>query len=152
MYSDMNYYLLSRVVEQVTGRTTAAFLQEKLFNPLHFRGNAWGTCPQGHTLGGTGLFLRARDLAAYGYMLACGGVYESRRFCLRSGSKRQKGRQELMATVFLTPPTIPILWREVCMDKRCMFFLPRTAPWPFKATGFKRRKWIIPLFLCICKN
>ena len=42
VYSDMNYYILSRVVEQVTGMTTAAFLQQRLFNPLHFRGNAWG--------------------------------------------------------------------------------------------------------------
>ncbi len=104
VYSDMNYYLLSRVVEQVTGRTTAAFLQEKLFNPLHFRGNAWGTCPQGHTLGGTGLFLRARDLAAYGYMLACGGVYESRRLLPQEWIEKAKGAPGTYGYGFFNTP------------------------------------------------
>ena len=78
-YCDTNYYLIGRVVERVAGMTCAAFLQERMFNPLKWRGNAWGTCPQNHTLCGTGLFADARDLAAYGMMLACGGEFGGRR-------------------------------------------------------------------------
>ena len=79
VYCDTNYYLIGRVVEVVTGMTCGAFLQTRLFDPLKWRGNAWGTCPQNHTLCGTGLFATARDLCAYGYMLACGGTYEGNR-------------------------------------------------------------------------
>lgn len=104
VYSDMNYYILSRVVEQVTGMTTAAFLQQRLFNPLHFRGNAWGTCPQGHTLGGTGIFLRTRDLAAYGYMLACGGVYNGQRLLSQSWITKAKGMPGTYGYGFFNTP------------------------------------------------
>ena len=104
VYSDMNYYLLSRVVEQVTGMTTAAFLQQRLFNPLHFRGHAWGTCPQGHTLGGTGIFLRTRDLAAYGYMLACGGVYNGQRLLSQSWITKAKGMPGTYGYGFFNTP------------------------------------------------
>ena len=76
VYCDTNYYLIGRVVEKITGMTLGAFLQERLFNVLRWRGNAWGVCPQNHTLGGTGLFATARDLCAYGLMLSCGGVFE----------------------------------------------------------------------------
>lgn len=91
IYCDTNYYIISRIVERVTGMTCAAFLQERMFNPLQWRGNAWGTCPQNHTLGGTGLFATARDLAAYGLMLACGGEFMGKRILTPEWIKKAQG-------------------------------------------------------------
>ena len=93
VYCDTNYYLIGRVVEKITGETLGAFLQTRLFDPLRWRGNAWGVCPKNHTLGGTGLFATARDLCAYGLMLACGGEYEGKR--LLSPEWIEKARGEL---------------------------------------------------------
>ena len=90
-YCDTNYYLIGRVVERVTGMICAAFLQERMFNPLQWRGNAWGTCPQSHTLGGTGLFVRPRDLAAYGLMLACDGEFAGQRILTPEWIKKARG-------------------------------------------------------------
>ena len=91
VYCDTNYYVISRVVEKVTGLTAAEFLQLRMFNPLEWRGNAWGTCPQNHTLGGTGLFARCRDLAAYGLMLACGGEFHGKRILTPDYIARARG-------------------------------------------------------------
>ena len=91
VYCDTNYYLLARVVEEITGMTCAEFLQIRMFNPLEWRGNAWGTCPANHTLGGTGLFARVRDFAAYGYMLACGGEYKGKRILTQDYIDRARG-------------------------------------------------------------
>lgn len=91
IYCDTNYYLVGRVVERVTGMTCGAFLQERMFDLLEWRGNAWGCCPQNHTLGGTGLFVRARDLAAYGLMLACGGEFKGRRILTPEWIEKARG-------------------------------------------------------------
>ncbi|MBO4363850.1 MAG: serine hydrolase [Clostridia bacterium] len=79
VYCDTNFYLIGVVVERITGMTLYEFLQLNMFNILRWRGHAWGTCPKNHTLGGTGLFARVRDLCAYGLMLACGGEFEGKR-------------------------------------------------------------------------
>ncbi len=91
VYCDTNYYLIARVVEEVTGVTCGEFLQERLFNPLGWIGNAWGTCPKNHTLGGTGLFVRANDLAAYGFMLANGGVFNGKRLLSEKWIEKARG-------------------------------------------------------------
>lgn len=93
VYCDTNYYLIARIVEKITGKTCAEFLQERLFNPLGWIGNAWGTCPLNHTLGGTGLFVRAKDLCAYGYMLACGGVFNGKRLLSEDWINKARGNK-----------------------------------------------------------
>ena len=91
IYCDTNYYIISRVVEKVSGMTLAEFLQKKMFNPLGWRGHAWGCCPDNHTLGGTGLFARARDLATYGLMLALDGEYKGQRILTPEWIERARG-------------------------------------------------------------
>ena len=93
VYCDTNYYLIARIVEEVTGMTCAEFLQERMFNPLGWIGNAWGTCPYNHTLGGTGLFVRGRDLAAYGKMLANGGVFCGKRILSEKWIETARGEK-----------------------------------------------------------
>ena len=93
VYCDTNYYLIGRVVEEVTGMNCGAFLQKRLFDPLKWRGNAWGTCPDNHTLCGTGLFATARDLCAYGYMLACGGNYGGKQLLTPEWIRKARGEK-----------------------------------------------------------
>ncbi len=78
-YSDEAYYLLSRVIAQISGATADLFLKHHVFDPLGFRQWAMAKCPQGHPIAGGGFFARSDDAAKLGYTYACKGVYEGKR-------------------------------------------------------------------------
>lgn len=80
VYSNSTVYLASCIVEAVSGETTFDFLRRRLFQPMGFEGAVWESCPMGHTMGATGLYLRTADLAKFGVMVLQGGVYEGRRY------------------------------------------------------------------------
>lgn len=75
-YSDSNFYLVSRMVAKAAGRPAQDLLAERLFLPLKMQGWAWATCPRGHAMGGTGLFIRTVDMAKLGALYMDGGVYD----------------------------------------------------------------------------
>jgi CubicO group peptidase (beta-lactamase class C family) len=78
-YTDSNFYLLSRVVAAATGETLQSFAARELLKPLMVQGWAWSTCPHGHAMGGTRLFIRVKDMLHFGRMLLDGGVYDGKR-------------------------------------------------------------------------
>lgn len=78
-YSDSNFYLLSRIVAQASGEVMDAFLGRELFGPLEFQGQGWAKCPDGHPMGGTGLFCSVRDMVKFGLLYANMGVWCDRR-------------------------------------------------------------------------
>ncbi len=79
VYSDGNYYILGRVVEELTGMDLESFMQKEVFVPLGFHVNAWSRDVNGHTVGGTGLYLRTEDLAKIGWLWANKGAWGDRR-------------------------------------------------------------------------
>ena len=79
VYTDGAYYLLSRVVEAVAGERLDAFLWRELFSKLGFREVAWSTCPMGHTMGATGLYIRTDDMVKLGALYLNGGCYHGER-------------------------------------------------------------------------
>lgn len=79
VYSDANYYILGRIVERLCGKDMESFLLENLFVPLGFHVCAWSRDPLGHTVGGTGLYLRTEDLAKIGWLWLNHGVYGEKR-------------------------------------------------------------------------
>ncbi|MDR1798801.1 MAG: beta-lactamase family protein, partial [Bifidobacteriaceae bacterium] len=74
-YANACTYMLSRVVEQVSGMTLRAYLMPRLFGPLHILNPWWNTDPQGHTLGAYGLQLTTAELAKLGQLLLQEGVW-----------------------------------------------------------------------------
>lgn len=87
-YSDSNFYLASRIVAKVTGRPMQELLAERLFNPLKMQGWAWSTCPNGHAMGGTGLFVRVKDFAKLGALYLNDGEYEGVRVVSKEFARR----------------------------------------------------------------
>lgn len=79
-YSDSNFYLASRMAAKAMGRPLGEFLQRELFTPMDFQGHAWALCPDGHIIGGSGLFLRIEDLHKLARLYTNMGVYEGRRY------------------------------------------------------------------------
>ncbi len=78
-YTDASYYLLSRIIEVKSGMKTDNFLWKYLFYPIGCREVAWSTCPKGHVIGATGLYIRIEDLVKHGSIYLNGGTYKNKR-------------------------------------------------------------------------
>jgi CubicO group peptidase (beta-lactamase class C family) len=67
-YNTPATYMLSAIVQKVTGQTVLEYLTPRLFEPLGIQNPRWDTCPQGRSIGGYGLFLRTEDIAKFGQL------------------------------------------------------------------------------------
>lgn len=68
VYNTPGTYMLSAIVQKVTGQTVFDYLQPRLFQPLGIKNPAWDTSPQGVTFGGVGLNIRTEDIARFGLL------------------------------------------------------------------------------------
>lgn len=78
MYNNMATFMLSAIVQQVTGQTIFEYLQPRLFKPLDIRGIDWDLNPQGINLGMIGLRLHTEDLAKFGQLLMQQGMWNGK--------------------------------------------------------------------------
>ncbi len=78
MYNNMATFMLSAIIQQVTGQTLFEYLQPRIFRPLGIRGIDWDLNPQGINLGMIGLRLRTEDLAKFGQLLLQQGVWNNK--------------------------------------------------------------------------
>lgn len=78
MYNNMATFMLSAIVQQVTGQTLFEYLQPRIFSPLGIRGIDWDLNPQGINLGMIGLRLRTEDLAKFGQLMLQEGVWKKK--------------------------------------------------------------------------
>ncbi len=77
-YNNMATFMLSAIVQQVTGQTIFDYLQPRIFKPLGIRGIDWDLNPQGINLGMIGLRLRTEDMAKFGQLLMQNGVWNGK--------------------------------------------------------------------------
>jgi CubicO group peptidase (beta-lactamase class C family) len=78
MYNNMATFMLSAIVQQVTGQTIYDYLQPRLFRPLNIRGIDWDQNPQGINLGMIGLRLHTEDMAKFGQLLMQNGLWNGK--------------------------------------------------------------------------
>jgi len=79
LYNTCATYMLSAILQKVTGRTALSYLREKLFEPLGMSEDIWWeTSPKGVCAGGFGLNVRLDDLAKLGTFLLHKGKWEGR--------------------------------------------------------------------------
>jgi CubicO group peptidase (beta-lactamase class C family) len=74
-YNSLGTYMLSAIVQQVTGEKVVDYLTPRLFEPLNIEKPEWQESPQGINTGGWGLFLKTEDLARMGLCLLGGGKF-----------------------------------------------------------------------------
>ncbi len=78
-YNTPATYMLSAIVQKVTGQTVLDYLRPRLFEPLGIQDPVWGTSPEGVTLGGYGLSITTEDIAAFGQFLLQRGEWRGQR-------------------------------------------------------------------------
>ncbi|MDO4756819.1 MAG: serine hydrolase, partial [Parabacteroides sp.] len=67
-YDSMATYMLSAIVQKVTGMTTLDYLKKKLFKEMHITDIAWELSPEGVNTGGWGLYIQSESLAKFGQL------------------------------------------------------------------------------------
>lgn len=75
-YDSIVTYMLSAIVQKVTGMKLMDFLNRRLFIPLHITKVAWEESPEGISCGGWGLYLQPESMAKFGQLLLQGGVWK----------------------------------------------------------------------------
>jgi CubicO group peptidase (beta-lactamase class C family) len=68
LYNSPGTYMLSAIVQKVTGLTVLDYLRPKLFEPLGFKDPTWVSSPQGVSAGAYGLFARTEEIAKFGQL------------------------------------------------------------------------------------
>jgi CubicO group peptidase (beta-lactamase class C family) len=68
LYNSPGTYMLSAIVQKVTGMTVLDYLRPRLFEPLGFKDPRWITSPQGITAGAYGLSARTEEIARFGQL------------------------------------------------------------------------------------
>jgi CubicO group peptidase (beta-lactamase class C family) len=68
LYNSMASYMLSAIVQKVTGEPIIEYLTPRLFEPLGIEGMDWERDPMGINTGGWGLRLKTEDMAKFGLL------------------------------------------------------------------------------------
>ena len=74
-YNSHGSYLISCMVQKVTGMNIRDYLMPRLFEPLGIEKPHWDMSPQGICCGGWGLYLSCEDMAKFGVCLLQKGMW-----------------------------------------------------------------------------
>jgi CubicO group peptidase (beta-lactamase class C family) len=75
VYNSGASFLLSAIVQKVTGKNLLEFLTPRLLEPLGIEGATWASNVQGINFGGWGLNLTSEDIAKFGLLYLQKGVW-----------------------------------------------------------------------------
>jgi CubicO group peptidase (beta-lactamase class C family) len=78
LYNTSGTYMLSAIVQKVTGTTVLDYLKPRLFDPLGIAQPTWEASPQGVSAGGYGLSIRTEDIARFGQLYLQKGSWQGK--------------------------------------------------------------------------
>jgi CubicO group peptidase (beta-lactamase class C family) len=93
LYNSPATYMLSAIVQKVTGMTLIDYLRPRLFEPMGFENPTWVTSPQGITAGAYGLFARTEDIARFGQLYLQKGRWNGRQLVPAAWVEEATSRQ-----------------------------------------------------------
>jgi CubicO group peptidase (beta-lactamase class C family)/predicted glycoside hydrolase/deacetylase ChbG (UPF0249 family) len=78
LYNSAATYMLSAIVQKVTGQKIIDYLTPRLFQPLGINGIDWETDPKGINTGGWGLRVKTEDMAKFGQLFLQKGTWQGK--------------------------------------------------------------------------
>lgn len=78
LYNSPATYMLSAMVQKVTGMTVLDYLRPRVFDPLGFENPTWLASAQGVSMGAFGLMGRTEEIARFGQLYLQKGVWNGR--------------------------------------------------------------------------
>jgi CubicO group peptidase (beta-lactamase class C family) len=93
VYNTPASYMLSAIVQKVTGETVLDYLRPRLFAPLGITDPHWEASRQGVSMGGFGLSVRTEDIARFGQLFLQKGEWQGRPLLPASWVEQATSRQ-----------------------------------------------------------
>jgi hypothetical protein len=84
LYNTGATYMLSAIVQKVTGKTLLEYLTPRFFKPLGIDHPTWQTDPEGVNVGGWGLKIKTQDIAVFGQLYLQKGMWNGHRLLSES--------------------------------------------------------------------
>jgi CubicO group peptidase (beta-lactamase class C family) len=78
LYNSGATYMLSAIVQKVSGMRVKDYLTPRLFEPLKIENLSWETCPLGINTGGWGLSVQTDSLAKFGQLYLQKGMWKGK--------------------------------------------------------------------------
>jgi CubicO group peptidase (beta-lactamase class C family) len=78
VYNSAATFMLSAIIQKVTGKTLLEYLTPRLFVPLGIDNPTWETSPEGINTGGWGLKVRTKDIASLGQLYVQKGHWQGK--------------------------------------------------------------------------
>ena len=107
VYNSAATYMLSAIVQKLTGMKLIDYLQPRLFEPLGIEGAAWESCPRRINMGGWGLEVRTEDIARFGQLYLQKGIWQGKRLIPEAWVKEATSKQ-----VSNGDPALPNDWAQ----------------------------------------
>ncbi|MDH5657136.1 MAG: beta-lactamase family protein, partial [Spirochaetia bacterium] len=79
-YSNFNYIILAKLIQTVTGKSYADYIQQNIFTPLEMKHS-----DASRSTGAGGIISTAEDLIHFASMLSSGGIYNQKRLISNNG-------------------------------------------------------------------
>jgi CubicO group peptidase (beta-lactamase class C family) len=79
VYNSGATYMLSAIIQKLTGQTLLEYLKPRLFQPLVIEDADWEVDPNGINTGGWGLRVKTEDIAKFGQLYLQKGEYNGKR-------------------------------------------------------------------------
>jgi CubicO group peptidase (beta-lactamase class C family) len=92
-YNTPASYMLSAIVQSVTGQPVVEYLKARLFEPLGIANPTWEASKQGVSMGGFGLSVRTEDIAKFGQLYLQKGQWRGRQLVPASWVEAATARQ-----------------------------------------------------------
>jgi CubicO group peptidase (beta-lactamase class C family) len=98
LYNTGATYMLSAIVQKVTGQNLMTYLKPRLFTPLEIEGADWESDPQGINVGGYGLRIRTQDILNFGQFYLQNGEWKGKQLLskewIADATKKQVNSQD----------------------------------------------------------
>lgn len=137
MYTDVPHYLLSHIIEKVTGKKADEVIGERILKPLHFASTAWARCPMNHTIGSSGTYMSSYDMVKIAWLYQNYGVYEGIQivskewtemvqreefdlYSIENSGFYGKGGLYSQMVMFNRSRNISVAWHAYELDERCI--------------------------------
>jgi CubicO group peptidase (beta-lactamase class C family) len=78
LYNSLGTYMLSAIVQKVSGHNVIDYLKPRLFDPLGIEGMDWEVDPRGINTGGWGLRVKTEDMAKFGQLFLQKGKWHGK--------------------------------------------------------------------------
>ena len=105
-YNSLGTYMLSAIVQKVTGEKVIDYLYPRLFRPLGIVGAHWDESPQGICTGGWGLYVKTEDLAKMGQFLLQKGQWNGQQLLPTSWVEEATTKHIECRPAGMTPETV----------------------------------------------